>query len=420
MTDLLYPVPPAARRILPHKCRNVCRLDRTGPHRPRWLLGRAGQPRELDRAAAQDPQRRLHRRRQNQSGMRTASSTPPPPASIGTCTTVRTRSPSSGRATDPNAHKTITYRELHEQVCRFANALKSLGAQKGDRITIYLPMVIEAAVAMLACARIGAIHSIVFGGFSPDSLANRIQDCDSTILITADEGRRGGRKVRAQDQCRCRAEDVPEHPSTSSSSPSPAATVPMQDGRDHDYEALVAAASPECPPEPMEAEAPLFILYTSGSTGKPKGVLHTTGGYMVWAAMTPSTRVRLPRGRSLLVHRRCRLGHRAHLYRLRPARQRRDHADVRGHPDLPRQLPLLAGDRQAPGQHLLHRADRHPLADARRRGPGEDPPAGRACGCSAASASRSIPRPGRGITGSWARGAARSSTPGGRPRPAAS
>ena len=186
---------------------------------------------------------------------------------------------------DPNAHKSITYRELHEQVCRFANALKSLGAKKGDRITIYLPMVIEAAVAMLACARIGAIHSIVFGGFSPDSLANRIQDCDSTLLITADEGRRGGRKVALKTNADAALKTCPsiQHVVVVTVT---GGDVPMQDGRDQRYEDLVAAASPDCAPEPMEAEAPLFILYTSGSTGKPKGVLHTTGGYMVWAAMT--------------------------------------------------------------------------------------------------------------------------------------
>ena len=186
---------------------------------------------------------------------------------------------------DPDAHCSVTYRELHEQVCRFANALRSLGAKKGDRITIYLPMVIEAAVAMLACARIGAIHSIVFGGFSPDSLANRIQDCDSTILITADEGRRGGRKVALKTNADAALKTCPsiQHVVVVSVT---GGEVPMQDGRDQRYERLVAAASPDCAPEPMEAEAPLFILYTSGSTGKPKGVLHTTGGYMVWAAMT--------------------------------------------------------------------------------------------------------------------------------------
>ena len=186
---------------------------------------------------------------------------------------------------DPNASKSVTYRELHEQVCRFANVLKSLGAKKGDRITIYLPMVIEAAVAMLACARIGAIHSIVFGGFSPDSLANRIGDCDSTLLITADEGRRGGRQVALKTNADAALKSCPsvQHVIVV---PVTGGDVPMQASRDHRYEDLMAAASADCPPEPMEAEAPLFILYTSGSTGKPKGVLHTTGGYMVWAAMT--------------------------------------------------------------------------------------------------------------------------------------
>ena len=186
---------------------------------------------------------------------------------------------------DPNASKSVSYRELHEQVCRFANVLKSLGAKKGDRITIYLPMVIEAAVAMLACARIGAIHSIVFGGFSPDSLANRIGDCDSTLLITADEGRRGGRKVALKTNADAALKTCPsvQHVVVVTVT---GGDVPMQAGRDHRYDELMAAASADCPPEPMEAEAPLFILYTSGSTGKPKGVLHTTGGYMVWAAMT--------------------------------------------------------------------------------------------------------------------------------------
>jgi acetyl-CoA synthetase len=186
---------------------------------------------------------------------------------------------------DPGMSKSITYRELHEQVCRFANALRSLGVQKGDRVTIYLPMVPESAVAMLACARIGAIHSVVFGGFSPDSLANRIQDCSSEILITADEGRRGGRKVPLKANADAALKSCPGVKNVVVVGIT-GADVPMQAGRDHDYAALCAAASPECAPEPMNAEDPLFILYTSGSTGKPKGVLHTTGGYLVWAAFT--------------------------------------------------------------------------------------------------------------------------------------
>ena len=186
---------------------------------------------------------------------------------------------------DPATGEKITYRDLHGRVCRLASALKGLGAKKGDRISIYLPMVPEAAVAMLACARIGAIHSVVFGGFSPDSLANRIQDCGSTLLITADQGRRGGRSVALKTNADEALKQCPTVQNVVVVAITGAA-VPMQAGRDHDYAALVAAASPECPPEEMSAEDPLFILYTSGSTGKPKGALHTTGGYMVWAAFT--------------------------------------------------------------------------------------------------------------------------------------
>ncbi|HEY8288736.1 MAG TPA: acetate--CoA ligase [Acetobacteraceae bacterium] len=186
---------------------------------------------------------------------------------------------------DPSVSRRVTYRELHEQVCRLANAMKTLGVKKGDRVTIYLPMVPEAAVAMLACARIGAIHSVVFGGFSPDSLANRIQDCDSNLLITADEGRRGGRAVplKANADAALKACPSIKHVIVTRVT---GGKITMQAGRDHDYATLLSAASPDCPPAEMNAEDPLFILYTSGSTGKPKGVLHTTGGYMVWASYT--------------------------------------------------------------------------------------------------------------------------------------
>lgn len=168
---------------------------------------------------------------------------------------------------NPADSRHVTYRELHAEVCRMANALRSLGVKKGDRVTIYLPMVVEAAVAMLACARVGAIHAIVFGGFSPDSLANRIQDCDSTLLITADEGRRGGRRVALK----ANADEALKHCPTIEAVVVVRVTggdVPMMAGRDHDYATLLAAAAPECEPEPMGAEDPLFILYTSGSTGR--------------------------------------------------------------------------------------------------------------------------------------------------------
>ncbi len=188
---------------------------------------------------------------------------------------------------DPARDLTITYRELHTRVCKFANALKKLGAKKGDRITIYMPMIPEAAVAMLACARIGAVHSVVFGGFSPEALAGRIHDCESNIVITADQGLRGGKAIPLKDNVDAAA----QHADVSTLEKvlvvrNTGAEIDWVEGRDawlHDLEAEVDA---DCPCEEMGAEDPLFILYTSGSTGKPKGVLHTTGGYLVYAAVT--------------------------------------------------------------------------------------------------------------------------------------
>ena len=188
---------------------------------------------------------------------------------------------------DPNESKAITYRQLHEQVCRAANLLKHLGVNKGDRITIYLPMIPEAAVAMLACARIGAIHSVVFGGFSPDALAGRIADCTSKLVITADEGLRGGKKVALK----ANVDEALTRPGTTSVETvlvvkRTGTPVNMQAPRDRWWDDLVAQQSTDCPPAALDAEDPLFILYTSGSTGKPKGVLHTTGGYGVYASFT--------------------------------------------------------------------------------------------------------------------------------------
>ncbi len=186
---------------------------------------------------------------------------------------------------DPKDDAHITYRQLHEQVGRWANVLKARGVKKGDRVTLYLPMIPQAAYAMLACTRIGAVHSIVFGGFSPDALAGRIEDADSSVIITADEGLRGGRKVplkvnvdKACEKLSC-VESVIVVKRTGS-------PMNMETGRDYYYDDLAALTDAHCDPEPMSAEDPLFILYTSGSTGKPKGVLHTTGGYLVYAAMT--------------------------------------------------------------------------------------------------------------------------------------
>jgi acetyl-CoA synthetase len=186
---------------------------------------------------------------------------------------------------DPSEHRTITYRELHREVCTFANAMKKLGVKKGDRVTIYLPMIPEAAIAMLACARIGAIHSVVFAGFSPDALAGRIDDCRSKLVITADEGLRGGRKVPLKhntDEALNKSlgdEQVIVVRRTGGE-------VAMHSGRDYWYHELAAEVSADCAPEEMSAEDPLFILYTSGSTGKPKGVLHTSGGYLVFTSLT--------------------------------------------------------------------------------------------------------------------------------------
>jgi acetyl-CoA synthetase len=186
---------------------------------------------------------------------------------------------------DPGKDLKISYRELHAEVCKFANVLKAHGVKKGDRVTIYLPMIPETAAAMLACARIGAVHSVVFGGFSPESLAGRIEDAQSSVVITADEGLRGGRKVPLKANADAAADKaggvktmiVVRHTGS---------VVPMQKNRDVYYDEIAKGVSTECPAEPMNAEDPLFILYTSGSTGKPKGVLHTTGGYLVYVAMT--------------------------------------------------------------------------------------------------------------------------------------
>ena len=320
---------------------------------------------------------------------------------------------------DPADSRHISYAELHEEVCRFANVLKAEGARKGDRITIYMPMIPEAAVAMLACARIGAVHSVVFGGFSPDALAGRIQDCDSNMVITADEGVRGGRPIPLKANTDAALKSCPDCTKVIVVRRT-GGDIAWVDGRDVWYHEAMSGTSADCPPEEMNAEDPMFILYTSGSTGKPKGVLHTTGGYMVYASMTHqyvfdyhddeiywcTADVGWVTGHSYIVYGPLANGAVTLMFEGVPT-----------YPDSSRFWQVVE-------KHKVNIFYTAPTAIRALMREGEAPVKGCDRFLAAASrecrASRSIRKPGCGITRLSGTAAARSSTPGGRPRQAAS
>ena len=254
----------------------------------------------------------------------------------------------------------VTYAELLADVQRFANALKERGIEKGDVVGIYLPMIPEVVVAMLACARIGAPHNVVFGGFSADSVRERMEFSEAKALITADGARRKGKTAAIKQAVDEEMGDL-ESLKTIVVVRNTGTDCDMREGRDVFYDEILAAADPQCPAEPLDAEHPLYILYSSGSTAKPKGILHTTGGYLTGVASTHKIRLRpQARVRRLLVLGRRRLGDRALLHRLRAAGQRRHLGDVRGRSRLPRQGHLVGALRALRGDDLLHRADRDP------------------------------------------------------------
>ena len=271
---------------------------------------------------------------------------------------------------DPSESKHITYQQLHDEVCKFANILRTRNVKKGDRVTIYLPMIPEAAYAMLACARIGAIHSVVFAGFSPDSLAQRINDCQSKVVITADEGLRGGKKVALKanvDAALAKASGVDWVVVVKRTG----AKVDMNPSRDFWYHEAAEMVTTECPVEHMHAEDPLFILYTSGSTGQPKGVLHTSAGYLVFTAMTHQYVFDYHDGDIYW----CTAdvgwvtGHSYILYG--PLANGATTLMFEGVPNYPDNSQVLERHRQTQGQYFLHRADRDPRADAGRRCAGD-------------------------------------------------
>ena len=314
MQEKIYDVPAEwAKRahIDAAKYRTCMTLDQ----RPERLLGRAGQAHPL--VSSPSPRSRTppsRRATSRSNGSRTAPPTPPTTASTGISPSAPTRRRSSGRATTRQGSKHITYRELHDEVCRFANVLRNRGVEKGDRVTIYLPMIPEAAYAMLACARIGAIHSVVFGGFSPDSLAGRIEDCQSKRRHH--RRRRPARRPQGAAQGQRRRGHRPRWAASTMSIVvrRTGAQVAMEPVRDVWYHEAAAMVTTECPCEEMNAEDPLFILYTSGSTGKPEGRAAYDRRLSRLRRDDAPVHLRLSRRRHLLVHRRCRLGDRPQLH----------------------------------------------------------------------------------------------------------
>ena len=267
---------------------------------------------------------------------------------------------------EPGEYEHITYRQLKHEVARVANVLKAHGVRKGDRIAIYMPMIPELAYTMLACARLGAIHSIIFGGFSADAIRDRVLDAQCKVVVTANEGLRGSKKIKLKETVD-KAVDGLDMVETVLVARRTDSETKMKPGRDFWLDEECRKQRSTCTVEWMGSEDPLFILYTSGSTGQPKGVMHSTGRLHGLRGDDPQDGLQLPAEGHLLLRRGHRLDHRAQLHHLRTAGQRGDHGDVRVDPDLSRRRPLLADRGRPEGEHLLHRAHGDPGHRPRRR-----------------------------------------------------